>query len=166
MQAYLLLGTNLGDRVAQLALARKQLSCLGRGEIRTSSCYESEPWGAVRKQPPFLNQAVGLAWEGTPRELLLGCLGIEQSMGRTRGQVQGEARTIDIDVLYCGSCVCKEADFSLPHPRMAQRRFSLVPMVELAATWVHPVLGLSQEALLERCTDPLWVKPYTSFLDP
>ena len=155
---YLLLGTNLGDRESHLADAAKRLNDRGIQVLRSSSIYETAAWG-IEDQPGFLNQVLEVVTVLDPAELLKAILEIEQDMGRIRVRKWGE-RLIDIDILYYHDQVIDTEALKVPHPGIPNRRFTLVPLVELDAKGLHPILYKSQELLLEECTDPLEVKVY------
>lgn len=135
--AYLSIGSNVGDREANL---NTTIARLGRiGTVRAvSSFYETEPVDFTA-QDWFLNCAVLLETEMMPEPLLSALLEIEQSMGRQRTQDKGP-RTIDIDILLFGDLVVKSAGLTIPHPALHQRRFVLGPLAEIAPDVRHPVL--------------------------
>ena len=138
-RAYVGLGTNLGDREATLRravdLLREQV------DVRAvSSVRETEPWGLV-DQPPFLNAAVEVETELTPRELLDLLFDVEQSLGRTREGPRYGPRTIDLDLLVYGEERLDEPGLTVPHPRLHERRFALEPLAELAPDLVVPGRG-------------------------
>jgi len=135
--AYLSLGSNVGDRSANLKHAISRLATLGN-VAAVSSFYETEPV-EVTSQPWFLNCAVALAIGKTSQELLAGILQIEQEMGRRR-EVNKGPRNIDIDILLFGDTVTNGPELDLPHPAMHQRRFVLEPLVEIAPNARHPML--------------------------
>ena len=137
---YLSLGSNVGDRRANLASAIEKLGELGT-VAAVSSFYETEPV-EVQQQGWFLNCAVKLETEAMPRQLLRRVLDIEQSMGRKRTQAKGP-RTIDIDILLFGSSVVEAKGLTIPHPAMHERRFVLEPLAEIAPEVRHPVLKRS-----------------------
>ena len=133
---YLSLGSNLGDRDANLRNAIERLRGVGN-PVAISSFYETEPVD-VASQPWFMNCAVKLDTEKMPRQLIAAILSLEQEMGRQRKQ--GKApRTIDIDVLLFGSSIIKIPSLTIPHPRMHERRFVLEPLAEIAPDTRHPV---------------------------
>jgi 2-amino-4-hydroxy-6-hydroxymethyldihydropteridine diphosphokinase len=133
---YLSLGSNVGDRAANLEAAIARLNSLGE-VVAVSSFYETEPVGFAA-QPWFLNCVVKLDTEKTPKQLLAGILDLEQEMGRRRMQKNGP-RTIDIDILLYGDSIIKTKGLIIPHPAMHERRFVLEPMAEIAPEVLHPV---------------------------
>jgi 2-amino-4-hydroxy-6-hydroxymethyldihydropteridine diphosphokinase len=143
---YLSLGSNVGDRAANLRAASERLAKAGRLKA-TSSLYETEPVD-VADQPWFLNCVVALETGQAPRELLACALAIEEGMGRRRTQEKGP-RTIDIDILLFGDRVIDEPGLKVPHPAMHERRFVLEPLAEIAPDAVHPVLKEAVRELLE-----------------
>ncbi len=155
---FLALGSNLGDREATLAAALEALP--GVRAVRKSSLYETEPVGGP-PQPEYLNQVVAGETALPPEELLPACLAVEARFGRER-RVRGGPRTLDIDILFYGDVVRESPRLTLPHPRLHQRRFVLVPLAEIAPGLVHPRLGLSVRELLVRCEDRSRVLPYAS----
>ena len=133
---YLSLGSNVGDRRANLETAIGRLSELG--EVKAvSSFYETEP-AELAAQPWFFNCAVALETEMMPRRLLGRVLALEQGMGRRRLQPKGP-RTIDIDILLFGNSVVDTRDLVIPHPALHERRFVLEPLSEIAGNVRHPV---------------------------
>jgi 2-amino-4-hydroxy-6-hydroxymethyldihydropteridine diphosphokinase len=134
--AYLSLGSNLGDRVGRLREAIARLGELGQ-VAAVSSFYETEPV-EVTDQPWFVNCAVALETALAPEELMAALLGIERAMGRERVQKKGP-RVIDIDILLYGEAVVESETVRIPHPAMAERRFVLEPLAEIAGDVRHPV---------------------------
>jgi 2-amino-4-hydroxy-6-hydroxymethyldihydropteridine diphosphokinase len=143
--AYLSLGSNLGDRAANLRAAIAQLDSAGR-LLALSAIYETQPVD-VPNQPWFMNCVAAIATDTTPRELLKIALGVEAAMGRLRMTDKG-ARIIDIDVVLFGDRVVNEPGLKIPHPGMQQRRFVLEPLVEIAPAVRHPELGKTARELL------------------
>jgi 2-amino-4-hydroxy-6-hydroxymethyldihydropteridine diphosphokinase len=129
-RALLGLGSNLGDRLANLRRAVDLLDRDGIGVLRTSRVYETAPVGP--SQPDYLNAVVEVATDLDPHDLLRSCLEVEERMGRVRAERWGP-RVIDIDVLTYGSEIIDDADLVVPHPRMHERAFVLVPLLELEA---------------------------------
>lgn len=159
--AYVLLGANLGERAATLAQARWRLAAQVGEVLAVSALYETAPWGGelVEDQPAYLNQVVVVDTFLDPFALLRQLHAIESALGRTRGQ-QWQARTLDLDLLVFGGI---QLDFGpeliLPHPRLAERRFVLVPLAEVAPALLIPGTGgLTAADLLARCPDPLEVR--------
>jgi 2-amino-4-hydroxy-6-hydroxymethyldihydropteridine diphosphokinase len=137
---YLSLGSNLGDREANLRAAIEKLRELGK-IVAVSSFYETEPV-EVTAQPWFLNCAVKFDTEKMPRQLISAILAIEQSMGRQRKQQKGP-RTIDIDILFFGSSIIDIPSLTVPHPHLHERRFVLEPLAEIAPDVRHPIFKRS-----------------------
>jgi 2-amino-4-hydroxy-6-hydroxymethyldihydropteridine diphosphokinase len=130
--AYIGLGSNLGDRFANLAAARDAIGKQTGKITALSSIYDTEPWGPV-KQDNYLNQVVRIAVSTKPRDLLGFLLGIERTLGRDRtNEMRYGPRTIDLDILLYGDEAVNEADLIIPHPRLAERAFALVPLAEIA----------------------------------
>jgi 2-amino-4-hydroxy-6-hydroxymethyldihydropteridine diphosphokinase len=135
-QVYLSLGSNIGDRAANLNTAIRRLGSLGN-VVAVSSFYETEPV-ELTTQPWFLNCAIQLETAKMPRQLLRGILIIEKEMGRRRLQKKGP-RNIDIDILLFGNAIVEAKGLTIPHPAMHERRFVLEPLTEIAAEARHPV---------------------------
>lgn len=127
MRAFLGLGSNLGDRRRQLREAVAGLPDV----VAVSPVYETEPVGGPPGQGPYLNLVVELGTDRTPRELLELARSLEATAGRSREQRWGP-RSLDVDVLLAGDLVVDEPDLVVPHPRMAERRFVLAPLADLA----------------------------------
>ncbi|HVO60723.1 MAG TPA: 2-amino-4-hydroxy-6-hydroxymethyldihydropteridine diphosphokinase [Terriglobales bacterium] len=140
--AYLSLGSNQGDRVANLRSAIGALQTLGR-VVAESSFYETEPV-EYTQQPWFVNCAVALETDKMPKQLLSAVLKIERQMGRRRSaSVPKGPRLIDIDILLFGTAVVDTPELQIPHPAMHKRRFVLEPLAEIAPDARHPVLNRS-----------------------
>jgi 2-amino-4-hydroxy-6-hydroxymethyldihydropteridine diphosphokinase len=133
---YLSLGSNLGDRAANLNEALRRLAAFGQ-VVSVSSFYETEPV-ELAAQPWFLNCAAKLDTEKMPRQLMAAILDLEQEMGRKRQQKKGP-RNIDIDILLFGSSIVEAKGLTIPHPALHQRRFVLEPLAEIAPEVRHPV---------------------------
>jgi 2-amino-4-hydroxy-6-hydroxymethyldihydropteridine diphosphokinase len=143
---YLSLGSNLGDREAQIREAIARLQKLGEA-TSVSAFYETEPVEVDREQPWFLNCALAIETDLPPLQFLNKMLGIEQSMGRTRNEPKGP-RIIDIDIVFFGDDVLDTSELTVPHPAMRQRRFVLEPLAEIAPDMMHPVLKRRVRELL------------------
>lgn len=149
---YLLLGTNLGDRLLNIKTAFKQLEA-EMDIIETSSLFESEPWG-IKDQPWFLNVVIKVKSNLGPANLLSLCLEVEKNMGRIRKKKWGE-RLIDIDILYYDNLTLNNNILTIPHKEIQNRRFTLLPMTEISPEGIHPVFNKTQKQLLEECSDTL-----------
>lgn len=149
---FLLLGSNLGDRL-QILKSAEILVEERIGKIRSaSSVYETAPWG-VLDQPAFLNQILIVTTGLMPEEVLRIVLEIEHELGRIRYERWG-ARVIDIDMLYYQDLVMDTVRLTLPHPRLHERKFTLVPLHEIAPDFIHPLLLKTTSQLLAECSDP------------
>jgi 2-amino-4-hydroxy-6-hydroxymethyldihydropteridine diphosphokinase len=154
--AFLSAGSNLGDRRSILQSALAALRKAGAEPRQISSCFETEPVG-FRGQPWFLNLALEVQTRSTPLELLEICQAIESAQGRTRPFPNGP-RTLDLDILLYGDLIMDDPRLQIPHPRMSERRFVLVPLAQIAPDLLHPVLKKSIRSLLESCPDSSTVK--------
>lgn len=161
----MLLGTNLGNRKENLVYASQYITEQIGFIEKASSLYETEAWGET-DQPAFLNQVVKVNTILSPENLLHHTQAIEQQMGRVHYRKWGE-RIIDIDILYYHDKVIHTQDLKVPHPGIPHRRFTLVPLCEMAPQAVHPALHKTQKELLNECTDLLkvwkWEEPNPKF---
>jgi 2-amino-4-hydroxy-6-hydroxymethyldihydropteridine diphosphokinase len=144
---YIGIGSNLGDRQGNCLKAIELLETEGVKALQRSSIYETEPWG-LKDQPRFINMAIEVETDLTPRQLLSLLRKIENGMGRIRTMKWGP-RTIDLDILLYGDMVVREADLEIPHPLMHEREFVLEPLSEIAPQNIHPVLRRTVGELLE-----------------
>jgi len=155
-KAYLLIGGNEGDRFLHMQQARANIEHICGVIEQVSSVYLTGAWGKT-DQPDFLNQALLINTSLGAQDLLQANLSIEKTMGRIR-TVQNAPRIVDIDILFYNREIIATPDLVIPHPRIAERRFVLEPLNEIAADFVHPVSGKTVRELLRECTDPLPVK--------
>jgi 2-amino-4-hydroxy-6-hydroxymethyldihydropteridine diphosphokinase len=155
-KAYLLTGGNEGDRYLNMQQARTNIEHICGRLLQVSSLYETAPWGKT-DQADFLNQVLLIETKWSPRELLKVILQLEEKGGRIR-TVKNAPRTIDIDILFYDHMVIEEPGLSIPHPRIADRRFVLEPLNEISPGFEHPVLHKTIHQLLLECTDELAVK--------
>jgi 2-amino-4-hydroxy-6-hydroxymethyldihydropteridine diphosphokinase len=148
---YLGLGSNLGDRAANLAQAIAGLAAEGVHAVRRSSLYATEPVGAG-PQHWFLNCVLEASTDLMPRQLLRASQQVERGLGRRRG-LRNAPRTVDIDILFYGAVIVSLPDLEIPHPRIAERRFVLVPLREIAPGLRHPTLRRTIAELLAETHD-------------
>lgn len=158
-RAYLLTGSNQGERANLLAEAATRIGKECGSVAARSPLYETEAWG-LRNQAPFLNQALLLQTALPATELLPQLLRIEESMGRRRLERYGPRR-IDIDILFFNDAVIREPGLSVPHPEIQNRRFALQCLNDLDPQLVHPVFFKTVAQLLAECTDPLAVHKFS-----
>ncbi|AKD58758.1 2-amino-4-hydroxy-6-hydroxymethyldihydropteridine diphosphokinase [Spirosoma radiotolerans] len=155
---YLLLGANLGDRVQTLHRAVDLIAERLGTVMQQSALYETAPWGVV-DQPAYLNQVLAVETMLRPEDVLVQTQIIEQELGRVRFEKWG-ARVIDIDMLYYDHLIQQSDTLTIPHPYLHQRRFTLVPLAEIAPNLVHPVFKKTTSELLAECADNGEVIPY------
>lgn len=156
---FLGIGTNLGNRENNLENAIASIGLSIGPVLMSSSIYVTEPWG-FQSEEEFLNMVVKLETELTPLMLLERIHTIESLLGRVRGPEQFSSRVIDIDILLYEDMIIDEDNLKIPHPLLQERRFVLVPLCEIAAELLHPVLKKTIEELLEVCEDKGVVKKY------
>lgn len=149
---YLLTGSNIEPRLSFLQRAAEMISQEIGIIKKQSGVYESESWG-FKADCHFLNQVLIVRSSLSPENLLRSILNIEKFLGRKRSEAAYSTRTIDIDILYYGSRIIKMEHLTIPHPRLHERKFTLEPLVEIAANLIHPVLKKSNKELLENTTD-------------
>src|SRR5690606_7962371 len=146
--AILLLGGNLGNVTQHFKIAKKAIKNIG-SLIKESSLYKTEAWG-MENAPDFLNQIIEIETILSPTQLLDNLLDIEKKIGRERNTeaTTYQSRTIDIDILFFNKDIIDTEKLTVPHPRIAERRFVLEPLSEKWAAFIHPVYGKSLEILL------------------
>ncbi len=150
-RVYLSLGSNLGESRTLIRKALKLLSGTGIKVLRVSSLYRTEP-AEFLNQPWFINCAAEVETKLSPRRLLRALKSIERALGRRRGTPKGP-RTIDIDILLYENVVVRSPGLTIPHPRLTERRFVLVPLREFAPRVTHPVTGQMISDTLRETTD-------------
>ena len=155
-QIFILLGSNLGDRQENLDRARQEISRSVGEIITTSSIYKTAAWGNTL-QPDFYNQVIEIRSAHNPANLISSTQLIEQKMGRIREEKWGP-RIIDIDILFYGDTIISIENLTIPHPEISNRRFTLLPLAEIASHFAHPVFKKSVLQLLEDCKDNLPVE--------
>jgi len=155
---YLSLGSNIGNRAQNIA---RGIAALGKRGVRVtqeSSLYETEPL-EIKEQPWFLNSAIEVETELSSVRLMEVLLEIEREMGRERRVPKGP-RLIDMDILLYGADIVREPRLEIPHPRMAERKFVLVPLAEIAAEVSHPVSMMTIAEMLEATPDQSEVRKW------
>ena len=152
MRAGIALGSNLGDRLANLKAARAQLASLPQieGPLLGSAVYETEPVGCEPGAPKFLNAVIEVGFRGEARALLSELRGIEMALGRSAEHSRNTSRTLDLDLLYFGATQIAEPGLQLPHPRMHQRRFVLAPLNDIRPDLILPSQSETVATLLSR----------------
>ena len=151
MRVYLGLGSNIGNPAGRLTAAVLALAKEGVRILKTSALYKTEPVG-LSAQPWFINQVLEADTEASPCALLALAKKIERYGGRRPGPRNGP-RSIDIDILLMDGVILRTETLTIPHERMAERRFVLAPLAEIAPRLVHPILGKTIRILLRDCPD-------------
>jgi 2-amino-4-hydroxy-6-hydroxymethyldihydropteridine diphosphokinase len=172
-EVFVLLGSNRGNRIDFLSKALEMIEVRAGKVIQKSAVYETEPWG-FEDQTSFFNQVVEIETNLRPAELLDQLLTIEVQLGRIRpfdgcgcgipaasgpddGSGQKTAgyagRTIDLDILFFGQQLVFTDQLMIPHPRLHERKFTLVPLNEIAPAFVHPLLKKPMSVLMQECRD-------------
>jgi 2-amino-4-hydroxy-6-hydroxymethyldihydropteridine diphosphokinase len=150
MRAGVALGSNLGDSLANLTAARRAIEGIPGvlPPLKSSAIYETEPVGCEPGAPSFLNGVIEFGYGGNPLELFTDLRQIEVALGRPADHARNVSRPIDIDLLYCGTTVMNTDELTLPHPRIAGRRFVLQPLADVAPDVVLPGYDKSVRELL------------------
>ncbi|MEE9613479.1 MAG: 2-amino-4-hydroxy-6-hydroxymethyldihydropteridine diphosphokinase [Thermodesulfobacteriota bacterium] len=152
-RAFISIGSNLGNRVSNVERAVGMLPRLCRGSkvLKSSSLYETSPWG-VTDQPPFINCVIEIETGLAPLKLLEGLKAVETEMGR-EPSARWDPRLIDLDIVFYGDRVMDEEALIIPHPHAHRRAFVMVPMGEIAPEFTHPVLEEKAEELARTLTE-------------
>jgi len=150
---FLGLGSNLGDRFKNLDYALKAIELSLGANVKKSSVYETKAWGQ-NNQPDFLNMAIELMTGFGAEEVLNSIQKIETDLGRIRIEKWG-ARTVDIDILFFNKEIITSSRLNVPHPLIAERKFVLLPLAEIAEEFIHPALQKTVKRLLLECKDEL-----------
>ena len=155
MRVAVAIGSNLGERLANLRNARKDIAALSGAlpPMRSSAIYETEPVGCERGAGKFLNAAIEFGYAGEALQLLRQLAAIEKLWGRPGAHPKNVSRTIDLDLLYFGDLEMETADLQLPHPRLAEREFVLRPLADIRPDLVLPKQTEPLSALLRRFPD-------------
>jgi 2-amino-4-hydroxy-6-hydroxymethyldihydropteridine diphosphokinase len=151
MRAGVALGSNLGERLANLRNARKEIAALKNAlpPLRCSAIYETEPVNCEKGAPKFFNAAMEFGYSGGPEELRRELAAIERVLGRPVGHERNVSRPIDLDLLYFGDLVIETAELRLPHPRIVEREFVLRPLADIRPDLVLPEQTEAVAVLLE-----------------
>jgi 2-amino-4-hydroxy-6-hydroxymethyldihydropteridine diphosphokinase len=150
--SYILLGSNLGDKIANLNRTVQLLTTEGVFIKAQSPIYQTKAWGNVN-QDDFYNVVLLVNTELKALKLIELLLGIEIKVGRVRGLEKWQPRIIDIDILYFENEIINNAQLVIPHPFIPQRKFTLIPLNDIAPEFKHPILNISNKQLLENCND-------------
>ncbi len=156
-RVFLCLGGNLGSRLDNISLALTEINKLKGKIVKTSSVYETEPWGSSSKNK-YLNLCIELHTEYSPNTLMKKLLQIEEKMGRKRKKNKNTDRVMDIDILYFNDLIISENNVQIPHPRLHLRNFVLKPLSEIAPDFIHPLIKKNNKKLLKQCSDNLKAK--------
>ena len=156
MRAGIALGSNLGDRLAHLRAARREIMALENVSepVSASRVYETEPVGTEIDAGAFLNAVLEVEFTGEPDALLGGLQAIEAKLGRPTRHPRNASRTIDLDILYLGDRVLHGEDIAIPHPRLHLRRFVLAPLADICPRAILPGQGKCAADLLAELRDP------------
>ena len=149
---FVLLGSNIGNSHLNLQKAIYSIQNAGINVIEVSSVYKTKAWGNT-KQDDFLNAVLKLETQLNPSSLLKILLNIELELGRVRGTQQWLPRIIDIDILYFNSDIIQLKELKIPHPYISERRFTLIPLTEIAPNEIHPQIKISNKEMLNHCED-------------
>ncbi len=148
---YLILGSNLGNKLFYLQTAIRHISTKIGDIVKTSSVYESKPWG-VTDQENYYNQVVQVSTLLSPQETIEKIHQIEAEMGRVRKR-KYDSRIIDIDIAFWNNEIISENQLEIPHPRLHLRKFALLPLLEINPELIHPAIKKSVREILQKCPD-------------
>lgn len=155
-KVYILLGGNIGDRIQNLEFAKSEISQKIGLITKESSYYESEPWG-FDDEKSFINQVILVETELQATEVLVKNQLIEKGLGRERKSNQYTSRNIDIDILFYENKILFEKGLIIPHNQLHKRRFTLLPLNEIASDFIHPIFKKKISTILSDCKDELQV---------
>lgn len=151
--AFILLGSNMGDKKNMLLNAVNDIKKTIGEIITKSSIYETEPWEVDGFQESYLNQVIQINTTLTAKNLLIELNKIETKYGRNR-EIKNSSRTLDLDILFFDNQIIHNNDLTIPHPRLHLRNFTLIPLMEIAPYYIHPKLNKNIEELYDECKDP------------
>lgn len=150
--AFLCVGGNIGDRLANIQEAKRQLMGMGCVIEAESAIYQTKAWG-VKEAPDYYNQMLKVSTEMAADVLMRTLLEIEKNMGRIRSDNRNASRTMDMDILFFNQEIINSDMLEVPHPRLHLRNFVLVPLNEIASEFIHPLLNKTIRELLNVCSD-------------
>lgn len=157
--AFLLLGSNIENRIYYLTSAINSINEQIGIVKQKSKIYQTQPWGYVDDKP-YLNLVIEIETSLNAEQLLSSTQKIENNLGRIRTSSGYQARTIDIDILYFNSQIVDNQNLKIPHPLMQNRKFVLVPLADIAPNFVHPILKTNTLQMLKNCKDNCYVQPF------
>lgn len=155
--AYILLGSNEGDRLQHLTNALNFIQQEAGNIVKTSAVYTTLAWGYT-EQPDFLNQVICIDTSLSAQQLLQTLLSVEKKLGRIRSSTKWMQRIIDLDVLFYNDTIIDSPELKVPHPHLQDRKFVLIPLQEIAPTYVHPLFKKNITTLTAECKDLLEVR--------
>ncbi|MBL0047362.1 MAG: 2-amino-4-hydroxy-6-hydroxymethyldihydropteridine diphosphokinase [Bacteroidetes bacterium] len=156
-KVFLILGGNIGKRDEVMFHAMRKIDRQIGKIVLQSGIYETAAWG-YENQNPFYNCVLAIETDKSAREVLEKVLSIENQIGRVRSEAKWQERLIDIDILFYNNLILDEGDLKIPHPLLHKRKFTLLPLQEIAPELVHPILHKTISELLSACEDKLEAK--------